>query len=72
MLTNQFNILKLRFVNVQTGRLKILKRYFEVVVQKTDKYNSRKKNSKRQRIVIKTLQVQSKRFDQNDAKHLII
>ena len=43
MLTNQFNILKLRFVNVQTGRLKILKRYFEVVVQKTDKYNSRKK-----------------------------
>jgi hypothetical protein len=43
MLTNQFNILKLRFVNVQTERLKILKRYFEVVVQKTDKYNSRKK-----------------------------
>jgi hypothetical protein len=60
MLTNQFNILKLRFVNVQTERLKILKRYFEVVVQKTDKYNSRKKSSKRQRIVIKTLQVQSK------------
>lgn len=45
MLTNQFNIFKLRFVNVQTGRLKILKRYFEVVVQKTDKYNSRKKKA---------------------------
>jgi predicted nuclease of predicted toxin-antitoxin system len=60
MLTNQFKILKLRFVNVQTERLKILKRYFEVVVQKIDKYNSRKKSSKRQRIVIKTLQVQSK------------
>jgi hypothetical protein len=34
-----------RKLQLLTERLKILKRYFEVVVQKTDKYNSRKKKA---------------------------